>query len=175
MVTEIDHQAVKSRIQTILKNNPNLYNNKVPNKTGSLINEVYLGLPDGYVWESRPFPYIAITNDPNFETDKPFGSVIKSGSAGAYSTSWHLVNYSIIIMVSGSSAADVEKKLDVVHKLVKETLKANFQFINPVNNQNDLNIEQTILTASKYVDGGSKKGKIVNGVIITCQVKIITS
>ncbi|HVI39565.1 MAG TPA: hypothetical protein VM577_02805 [Anaerovoracaceae bacterium] len=174
MVTEVDHNAIKKRIQTILKANSSLYDNKIPTKTGNRVNEVYVGLPDGYVWESLPMPYISITNDLNYETDKPFGSVVGAPPTAAYSTSYHIVNYLVIIMVAGSSAAVVEQQLDAFHKTVKETLKANFQFINTTNNQNDLGIEQTILTQSKFVDGGSRKGKTVNGVIITCQVKLVT-
>lgn len=176
MVTEIDSNAIKTRIQTILKNNILLYNNKVPNKNNvTLINEVYVGLPDGYVWESLPMPYICISNaSPDFETDKPFGAVTGTIPNASYSTSYHVVNYIIVIMIQGPKAALVEQYLDAFHKLVKETLKSNFQFANPVNGLNDLNIEQTILTTSKYVDGGSRKGTTINGIVINCQVKAVT-
>lgn len=172
MVTEINHQLVKERILEIILANPQLYNEQVPSK--ALLNNGYVGLPDGYNWSNWPFPYVCITNDPNFETDKPFGGVVGNMPNASYSTSFHVVNYMIIIMVSGPNAAKVEATLDNLHQLVKQTLKSNFQFANPETELNDLNIEQSILTTSKYVDGGSHKGKTINGIIINCQVKIIT-
>lgn len=173
MVTEINHQAIKGRIQTILMANTSLYNLQAANRTG-LINNVYVGLPDGYNWAFWPRPYICITNDTNFETDKPFGAIVNTNTGNAFSTSYHTVNYNIIIMVEGPSAATVEKYLDTFHKTVKETLKSNFQFLNALTGQNDLGIQETVLSTSKYVDGGSHEGTTVNGIVINCKVSIVT-
>ena len=121
---EIDHNAVKQRIASTLKLDTTLYS--LNNLKGSLAHSIDVGLPDGYNWNSIPFPYIRITNDVNFEDDKVFGAAVAGTSPYAHiSTSYHVCRYLVIIMASDKSAQALEKSLDAIHKETKNALKSN--------------------------------------------------
>lgn len=171
--TEIDHQAIKARIKAILEADTTLF--KLADKKGGLVNSISIGLPDGYNWSKIPFDYIVISNDLNFEMDQPFGAVIGTNPTSNISTSMHTIRYMVIMMASGPTTAITESKLDAIHKETKQALKNNVKLTKPSDGTNDLNVIQSICRTSKYVDGGSNKGLSINGIILTLEVKIVTS
>jgi len=172
VTNEVDHNAVKQRIVSTLKLDSTLYN--LNNLKGSLAHSVDVGLPDGYNWNSIPFPYIRVTNDPNFEDDQIFGAAVAGTSPYAHvSTSKHTCRYLVIFMASDKSAQALEKTIDLAHKEIKNALKSNLKLVTAAGT-NDLGVIQSRPLNSKLVDGGRFKGMTVNGIIIQFQVIIQT-
>lgn len=171
-VTEIDHNAVKLRIQAILQADATLYNST--NKKGGLVLSVNLGLPDGNDWAFWPYPYLTVTNDTNWEADKPFGAITGTNPTSNISTSHHTVKYMIIGMTSKPTAAMTEASLDAIHKETKTALKNNVKLTNPSDGTSNLNVIQSVCRTSRYVDGGKYNGQSVNGFIITLEVIIVS-
>lgn len=127
---EVDYRAIKKRIREILIKDPKIYYEKTGKTTAKSVKgkegydvyfklrEVLIGEPDDY--SQYPTPYAFITNAPQRENDRPAGQVV----GGLVQSSQHDVRVMIVVIAQEKSRADTETTLDVLHKLIKERLKA---------------------------------------------------
>ncbi len=167
MVTEVDHQAVKTRIVDIFLADTAIWDQNNPTGRARSID---LGIPDHKQWLDIPTPYIRITNAPDLETDKPFGSL---STAGAVSASYHFVKYLIMVVDQGKDAKTVEANLDALHKAIKERLKTNSQLTDP-DTGTDAKCKLSFPFKTEQLQAGSFKGNSVDGFVITLQCEITT-
>lgn len=166
MTTEIDHQAIKNRIVDMFKADTSIWNENNPLGRARSID---LGVPDSKQWKDIPTPYIRITNAPDLETDKPFGSL----SSGGTSASYHIVKYLIMVVDQGKDAKTVEATLDNLHKAIKENLKTNSQLGVPVTlTDPKCKISHPIKT--EQLQAGSFKGMALDGFVLTLQCEMTT-
>lgn len=153
---------------SILKANTTLYD--PTNNPGSKVRSINLGIPDKKEFQKLPTPYIRITNDTNLETDKPFGSIVSN----AQSASYHTAKYLIICVAQAKDAATVEGILDDLHKLIKETLKANVDLRDPTSGS-DAKCKVSFPIKTEQLGAGQYHGNSVDGFVITLQIEQITT
>ena len=166
MTTEVDHQAVKNRLVEMFKADTAIWNENNPLGRARSID---LGVPDGKQWKDIPTPYIRITNAPDLETDKPFGSL----SSGGTSASYHIVKYLIMVVDQGKDAKTVEATLDNLHKAIKENLKENSQLTDP-DDSSDAKCKISHPIKTEQLQAGSFKGNALDGFVITLQLEMTT-
>jgi hypothetical protein len=165
-VTEVDHQAVKNRIVEMFKADTGIWNENNPLGRARSID---LGVPDGKQWLDIPTPYIRITNAPDLESDKPFGSLV----SGQTSASYHIVKYLIMVVDQSKDAKTVEATLDNLHKAIKENLKENSQLTDP-DDSSDAKCKMSHPIRTEQLQAGSFKGKSVDGFVLTLQCEMTT-
>jgi hypothetical protein len=166
MTTEVDHQAVKNRLVEMFKADTAIWDINKPTVRARSID---LGVPDSKQWKDIPTPYIRITNAPDLETDKPFGSLDNYGTSASY----HIVKYLIMVVDQGKDAKTVEKTLDDLHKAIKENLKENSQLTDPDDNT-DAKCKISHPIKTEQLQAGSFKGNAVDGFVITLQCEMTT-
>lgn len=166
MTTELDHQAIKNRLVDMFKADPEIWNENNPLRRARSID---LGVPDGKQWLDIPTPYIRITNAPDLETDKPFGSLV----SGSTSASYHIFKYLIMVVDQGKDSKTVESTLDNLHKAIKENLKENSQLTDP-DDGTDAKVKISHPIKSEQLQAGFYKGKSVDGFVITLQCEATT-
>lgn len=160
-MTEIDYTALKNEVITILKAEATLWDN-INNGDNGTFTMIERGLPNNNKFDGLKYPCCFVTNDETLETDKPFGPVI----ANVGTVSEHIVKLKIIFFNLDGDGQAVEDSLDALHKIIKETLKADF-------NLGGLVTESW--TTSSTAFSGDYRGKALDGRIIILVCKIHTS
>jgi len=117
MATELDHDAIKESIRTILRANATLFD--VDNL--AKIRAIEVGYPEGNAFDPQEMDHIFITNGNPFETIRNRGVV----QSNAIKDLEHSFNYDIVIMVNGKDARETEEKLDDFQKLVLQLIEAD--------------------------------------------------
>jgi len=155
MAVELDHDAIKERIQAILKTNVTLFD--VNDKTK--IRSIEVGFPEGDPFDPEMADQIFITNGSPFESIRNDG-VIQSDTISDLE---HTFNYDIVIIVNASTGRVAENKLDDFQKLALQTLEADTSLTGTGSRLVDLALPASI---QLYRPGGSQ-GTGVQGRIIT--------
>ena len=120
VVTEPDITLIKEKIIEILKSNESLWqeDNHEVGFTG-----IELGLPDSNQFMGLTYPICFVANDAQFETDvnisNPIGDELQTGK--------HTYQFRIIMFDQGATGQEVERQLDGIYKIAKETLKGKFR------------------------------------------------
>jgi len=122
MVTELDHNAIKTQMTDILKGNATLYD--VTGASGK-IRQVNVGHPDNERGLERVYPSIYITNANPLERVKQSGT-LTTGSEDLPPLE-HNFRYKIIVQAEAKGSRDVEEDLDDWQKIILETLEADHQ------------------------------------------------
>lgn len=109
MVTEIDHEAVITRIHDILKSDTtNIYGPK-------LIRSMLFGIPN----EGRNrYPYCYVVLEENDDEIQDYDN-------GQVRASFERVIYKLVVVVQEKDMEENEKRLYAFHKAIREKLKAN--------------------------------------------------
>lgn len=168
MATELDHQSIKERIVEILKDNTNLYD--PTNNPGNKVRSIDLGVPDQKEFTKIPTPYIRVTNSTDLENDKPFGPVVSNTQSASY----HVAKYLIICVSQAKDGKTVEGLLDDLHKLIKETMKANVDLRNPDTGV-DAKCKVSFPIKTEQLGAGQYSGKSLDGFVITLQIEQVTN
>jgi hypothetical protein len=122
MATELDHDAIKSKIVAILQANTSLYT--TTGETGEL-RSIEVGFPQGDSLSDKMTPYAFVTNSTGpFETIKT-GTVISA----AIKVLEHSFNYDITVVVLEKDSRTAETALDDFQKLILQTLEADHSLI----------------------------------------------
>jgi len=117
MAVELDHDAIKTKIQAILKADATLFDANDLTK----IRAIEVGFPEGDPFDPEMQDQIFITNSIPFETIRNMGSVVSN----AVKNLEHTFNYDIVTIVNSASARETELKLDDFQKLILELLEAD--------------------------------------------------
>ncbi len=117
MAVELDHNAIKTKIQAILKASATLFD--VDDQTK--IRAIEVGFPEGDPFDPENTDQIFITNSSPFETIRNDGSVVSN----AITALDHTFNYDIVTIVNASTAREAEQKLDDFQKLILQVLEAD--------------------------------------------------
>lgn len=128
------------------------------------------GLPNNNHFKDIPKPACFVANAPNLEIDSPFGPVTDNSGIVSEGASRHDFTFQIQIFEQGSDATDVDDLLDQLQKRLKETLKANFKLVHPVDEDDPLVTQSLFTTTTTY--SAEQDGKVVDGRIFlfTCLV-----
>ena len=120
MVTELDHDAIKTRIKSIIESNSSLFD-----ATGASgkVRQVNVGHPDHKNGLDDVFPAIYITNANPLERVKIAGTM--TGSSESLPPLLHTFRYRIVIQEKTKGSRATEKALDDFQKLLLETLEAD--------------------------------------------------
>jgi len=159
MATEIDHDAIKTRIVDILKASATLFNVNDLTK----IRFIEVGFPDGDPFNDQMFDYIFITNSSPFEAIRNRGSTPTSASKSIIKNLEHTFHYDIVNVVNAKDARDAELKLDDFQKLILELLEADIALNGGVADIVDISFPVNV--AHFRASGTEQKG--VKGRIIT--------
>lgn len=118
-LTEIDLWAMKTRIKDILENDTTL---------AAYFRKFHVGMPSGGIPECNPKPFLFVTNDEGLiEEDEEASTVINDEPV----TSRHVIHFMIAFMDKGKNGPATEKRLDDIHKTIKEVLKENHHLKHP--------------------------------------------
>ncbi len=111
-----------------------------------------------------------VANATNLETDSPFGPVTDVNGITSEGASRHDFAFQIQIFEQGSDATEVDDLLDQLHKRLKQTLKANYKLVRPVEKDDPLVTQSLFTTTTNY--SAEQDGKVVDGRIFlfTCIV-----
>lgn len=131
MVTEIDHQAIKTRIKDIIEADEDLFDKK--GEDGKLV-EVFVGRPFSNSLSAHSTPFCFITNDDLMEQDRATGSI----ESNAATISNHIIRYQVVLVDDGTDGQDAEKLLDNLQKKLKERLKSNITLVKPSDSSDPL-------------------------------------
>ena len=118
MPTEIDHNAVKTRIVDVLKSNTNLFATTPTDKTK--LRSIKVGKPLDH--DTIPYAYVSFLSE----------RLIKKGSlrTDIITALEHDVRYQIWFYVDAKAGRNAEIKLDSFQKLILETLENDKQLKN---------------------------------------------
>lgn len=160
-MTEIDHNAIKTRIKTILESNSSLYDPS--NTDGNRLIAIELGFPfnNDTVPQLLPSAFVYLSSE----------AITRSGivQTNVHKALEHDVNYNIVFVVAESDSKTTETQLDAFQKLILETLEANAQL--------DLNTDPKVDTSTpQRIDTLRQdfNGQVVQGRIITLNCMIST-
>ena len=123
MVVELDHNAIKTRIADIIKDNAAIFD--ATPSDDSKFRQVLVGVPDFQHIDALPAMYI--TNDDIIEEGIRIGQI--SGNTAV--TSEITFNYLLIYLDQEKDAVTTEKKLDDFQKEIMQSLKANYDLRSP--------------------------------------------
>jgi hypothetical protein len=151
MATEVDHDAIKSTIVTILKANATLFDAATLTK----IRAIEVGFPQGDPFADQMHDSIFVTNSSPFETIRNDGSVV----ANAIKALDHVFNYDIVIVVNGKDSRDTEEKLDDFQKLVLQTLEADVDLT--------ASVDKSFPVSVQHYRDINNEGKGLKGRVIT--------
>ena len=164
MPTEIDHDAIKTRIVAVLKGTTTNPNTAVFNLTKtvntSTFRTIAVGAPNmNEIKELNP-PAIIITNDDTIEDDE----IMTDAATGTVLGSKHTFRYLLIYIDKAKDGATTEKRLDDFGKSIKEVLKANYQ-LKTVDAGTDPQVdrifpEQTAIL-NRDLTGGRFQGRVI--------------
>ena len=123
MATEIDHDDIKTQIETILEANSTLYD-ATGGASPAKVRVIEVGPPkmlNGEIIDTT-LPHIWITN-----SSGPFETIRNNGvlTANVVKALEHTFHYDIIIIVDSKDQEFSEEDLDDFQKLTLETLEAN--------------------------------------------------
>jgi len=154
MATEIDHDDIKTQIETILEANSTLYDVTGANNK---IRVIEVGPPKvgqgGEILETT-LPHIWITNSSPFETIRNTGIL----TANVVKSLEHTFHYDIIIIVDSKDAEFSEEDLDDFQKLTMETMEADVDIGDKVDNSFPVRVD--LLPHSGIKIGGKQGRKI---------------
>ena len=137
---EIDTQLVKDRIIKWLKADTEIYDknnpdsNLVEGQVSAKALDIIFGVPEEEHWNSKPAPFISVSNADNFvSTDDFFGSVVND----ILTSSYERLNFVVAFVVQASDAETTERLIDSLHQKIKARLKSNVQLKDVVTDTND--------------------------------------
>ena len=156
MVTELDHDAIKEQMVTILKANATLYDATGAN---SKIRQINVGHPDHTDGLDDVFPNIYITNSNPLERITEAGSM--TGSSESLPPLQHIFKYKIIIQAQSKGARTTENILDDWQKIVLETLEADHQLKNGGSAFVDGSRPEMVETFRNDLNGKPVQGRII--------------
>jgi len=159
LATEIDHDAIKTKIVDILKASATLFDKDVLTK----IRFIEVGFPDGDPFNDQMFDYIFVTDSSPFETVRNKGSTTTVAGKVIVKNLEHIFNYDIVIIVNGKSARDAELKLDDFQKLTLELLEADASLVGTGSADVDISFPVSV----QHFRSANTEGKGVKGRIIT--------
>lgn len=161
-VTEPDVNLIKEEIVTILKTNAELWEENNHEKG---FTDILVGLPTQAKFTGLTYPICFITNDTNLENDRILGNPIGQELRDSH----HIMQFRIMFFAQGATGADVEKELDELYKLIKQTLKENFR----------LNSVQGVISAfpirGHSFNFGELEGQAIDGRVIILQVQVAST
>jgi len=167
MVTELDIWEIKARIEAILEANTSLYD--VAGVAGTKLISIETGAPNtDTVPQLLPSAYI--TNDDIFDTEIEPWNV----SSNVGSTFEHELSFLIIVMVGEQSPRLAENYLDDFVKLIKETLKANYDLRNPSTGL-DPKVASSRFETAGMLNPSIYKSNQINGIVLRLRCKAYTS
>jgi len=123
MVVELDHNAIKTRIADIIKDNAAIFTATPTDDTK--LRAVTVGVPDFNHIDALPAMYI--TNDDMIEEDKRISRI----AGNVVVISEIKFNYLLIFLDQEKDAVTTEKKLDDFQKEIMQSLKANYDLRSP--------------------------------------------
>lgn len=164
MVTELDHDAIKTQMATILKTNPGLYD--VTGASGK-VRQINVGHPDHKNGLDDVFPSIYITNSSPLERITVAGSM--TVSTDNLAPLLHTFRYKIILQERTKGSRDTEKALDDFQKLILETLEADHNLAN-----GGANVVNSSRPESIDIFKNELNGKAVQGRTITYLLTKVT-
>jgi hypothetical protein len=156
MVTELDHDAIKTQIATILKTNSTLYD--VTGASGK-VRQINVGHPDHTNGLEDVFPSIYITNSNPLERITVAGSM--TGSSESLAPLLHTFRYKIVLQEKTKGSRDTENALDDFQKLLLETLEADHQLKNGGSPVVDGSRPETVDIFKNELNGKSVQGRII--------------
>lgn len=161
MATDLDHDAIKTRIVAILQSNTSLYT--TIGESGKL-RKIEVGHPLTHRWKQAPFPYafVSYKNERN--------QLVGTRTDQAINGIRHIVNYDIYFVVNEKDSRKCEEQLDAFQKLILETLEAKSTLSNPVGSTDPkcvFSIPATIEPISETV-AKAVQGRIIT---LTCQMR----
>ena len=159
MATEIDHDAIKTKIVAILKASAVLFTDSDLTK----IRSIEVGFPDGDPYSDQKFDYIFITDSSPFETIRNRGSTTTVGGKVIVKNLEHEFNYDIVIIVNAKSARNAEEKLDDFQKLTLELLEADASLVGTGSADVDISFPVSV----QHYRIANKEGTGVKGRVIT--------
>lgn len=175
-MTEVDFLALKRRIAAILKADTGIFaqttdatpetansnRGKVGDDYYLKLRQIEVGEPDDLT--SYTTPYCFITNANPREKDDVAGHIV----AGVVSSSMHKIRLMVVVVDQQKSRQAVEISLDILHKLIKEALKANPYLLNPITSDDALaKFSHPALSENFTV---SQDDKTFDGFMITLEI-----
>lgn len=155
MATELDHDAIKTRIVAILKTNATLFDANNIEKVRAIV----VGFPEGDPFDPENINHIFVTNSSPFESIRNDGTILSD----AITDLEHTFNYDIVIIVNASEGRIAENQLDDFQKLVLETLEADTSLTGTGSRIVDLALPSSV----QIYRAGTSQGKPVQGRVIT--------
>lgn len=163
MVTELDIWDIKGRIEAILEANTSLYD--ITSTTGTKLIEIETGAPNtNTIPQLLPSAYI--TNDDIFDSEIEPWNV----SSNAANTFEHELSFLIIVMVGEQSPRLAENYLDDFVKLIKETIKANYDLRNPTTGL-DSKVASSRFETAGMLNASIFKSNQINGIVLRLKCK----
>ncbi|UVF62275.1 tail tube terminator [Nitrososphaeria virus YSH_462411] len=167
MVTELDIWEIKARIEAILEANATLYD--TTSTTGTKLVEIETGAPNtDTIPQLLPAAYI--TNDDIFDSEIEPWNV----SSNVGNTFEHELSFLIIVMVGEQSPRLAENILDDFVKLIKETLKANYDLRHPSTGL-DSKVASSRFETAGILNPSLYKSNQISGVVLRLRCKAYTS
>jgi len=159
MATEIDHDAIKTKIVDILKASATLFTATDLTK----IRFIEVGFPDGEPFNDQMFDYIFVTDASPFESIRNKGATTTVAGKVIVKDLEHTFQYDIVIVVNAKSARDAEEKLDDFQKLTLELLEADASLVGTGSADVDISFPVSV----QHYRIANREGKGVKGRIIT--------
>lgn len=164
MVTEIDLDAIKTRIVDVLKGTtakPTSIFNLVKTKDKTTFRTIAVGAPNMNEIKSLNPPAIVITNDDTIEDDVLITNIDTTDTAKG---SDHTINLLLIFIDKRKDGQTTEKQLDDFGKSIKQILKANYQ-LKTVDASTDPKVDriwprQTAIL-NRELTGGRFQGRVI--------------
>ena len=156
MPTELDHDAIKEQIATILSNNTNLFD---ANGVAGKLNKITVGVPDGDTGLDSEIPSAYITNSNPLERVTLAGSTTRSSEDVA--PLLHTFRYKIVFGVNAEDSRNAEEQLDDFQKLILETLEADQQLKNGGSAVVDTSRPESVELFRNELNGKSVQGRII--------------
>ena len=120
MVTAVDHNAIKTRIRDILRNESTLYNSTSIGDSGTF-RSLEVGTPDSRKINELNHPSCFITSSEIIEDAIQVGVT----SADTDKATEHIIRYLIVFTVDEKDGRKAEETLDSTGKIIAEVLRAN--------------------------------------------------
>ena len=164
MVTEIDLDAIKTRIVAVLKGtttNPNaaLFD-LVVTKDKVTFRTITVGAPDVNDFKEMNPPAIFVTNDDTIEEDE----LIADPTTNTVLGSKHTFRFLLVYIDKAKDGKATEKRLDDFGKAIKEVLKANYQ-LKTVDAGTDPLVDriypESINILNRDLTGGNFQGRVM--------------